>query len=178
MFTKNKYMKIRDFLNLAVGDSITQFFPVKGTEDYLKQLEEFKDVEDIFIVDMPTFMLDGRPKQTQTVILNEDTELNGKLYLYSMNFSLPTFDERAYMPQKDGLGITSTLIVNPENFMPYKQLCIRWSPEQLQDIVMFDPRYKNDERKYFHDQLDKILNNPSEYEPKGARKIMIRYYCE
>lgn len=172
-------MQIRDFLNLVVGDTTNVFTPVKGTEQYLKQLEEFKDVEEIFIVDMPAFMLDGRLKQTQTVILNEDTILKGKLYLYSMNFSLPTFDARyTYMPQKDGLGITPTLMVDPETFLACKQLCIRWSPEQLQDIVMLDPRYKNDERKYFHDQLDKILNNPSEYEQKGTRKIMIRYYCE
>jgi hypothetical protein len=76
-----------------------------------------------------------------------------------------------HKPVKDGAAITPTLY-DIKTFEPKKKILLEFSPEMVQDQQM-----ANGEailRQELHDLLDKVLDNPQDYQIKGERGLLIR----
>ena len=139
-----------------------------------KILTDHFNFKEIIWVKTPKFNLGGKNYSVQTLILKDDINTNyiGKTcYLYEIAFTPKVYNPKAmYEPVKDGCVISPTLY-NPETFEPKKSITITWNPEQAQDLLKFT---NIDGNQFLINKLEKVLNNPKEYEPEGFRKVMIR----
>jgi hypothetical protein len=85
------------------------------------------------------------------------------------------FDPKTmHTPVLDGACITPTMY-DPTTFEPKKKIVLEFSPEALQDDVNSTEEVK---RKQLHETLDKILDNPENYQIKGERGLLVRGYFE
>jgi hypothetical protein len=63
---------------------------------------------------------------------------------------------------------------NPETFEPTQSITLTWSPEFPQDINAPKRTYEDD-KQMVRDMLEKVLDNPEEYRPKGHIGCLVRY---
>lgn len=145
----------------------------------LKQCEEFKDC-DIEIMKFPArnrFKGVDKSIDSQTYAHHEGVKFRKKVYLYMIGLTPAMFDaEDVLYSGKDGNCITP-IMYNPGNYTPQRKIVLSWSPEKIQDLSLNMYGVLRG-REMLHDLLDKILDNPREYEAKGSRGIYIRGYFE
>jgi hypothetical protein len=129
-------------------------------------------------MDLPSGLTeDGNPIVAKTIIIS-DTE-NPKYadligYVYKVLFTPKMYEPiELYSPVKEGCVFAPT-VYNPETFEPKKSITLTWSPEFPQDINAPVRTYEDD-KQMIRDMLEKVLDNPEEYKPKGHRRCMIRY---
>jgi hypothetical protein len=146
----------------------------------LLECDEFKNVKKLVILDLPAAMNSkGEAKQTATFMFAEGTEFNETVYLYTISLSPMLYDPEDFRkPVKDGVVISPTMH-DPIDFTPRKSITVVWNPERQQD---YKAGYDSDEKDFLQeeiiDKIKKAFENPSEYEAKGKRKIMLRMMPE
>jgi hypothetical protein len=95
-------------------------------------------------------------------------------YVYTVNFTPKMYEPgEMYKPVKDGCVFAPTTY-NPETFEPKQSITISWSPDFPQDIDAPVKTYEDD-KQMIRDMLEKVLNNPEEYRPKGHTACLIRF---
>ena len=81
-----------------------------------------------------------------------------------------TNPDTLHTPVKDGACITPT-VYNPETIKPIKKIVLEYSPERAQDGLV-DGEYEL--KMEMKDLLDKVLDNPYDYQVKGERGVIVR----
>jgi hypothetical protein len=152
----------------------------------IKQCEEFSDCDEIFVMKHPV-TLDENNNTIQPKIYKvvPNQKFKGKCYLLSLALTPEMFDpKKIHEPVLDGACITPT-IYNPETFEPKKKIVLEFSPEISQDKTIYaygnpsmindiEDTYEQQLRKQLHETLDKILDNPENYQIKGEKGVMVR----
>ena len=154
--------------------------------DRIKQCEEFSECDEIVIMKYPvTLDENNNTIQTKNYKVVPNQKFKGKCYLLSLALTPEMYDpKKIHEPVLDGACITPT-IYNPETFEPKKKIVLEFSPEISQDKTIYDygsPSMINDIedtreqqlRKQLHETLDKILDNPENYQIKGEKGVMVR----
>lgn len=95
-------------------------------------------------------------------------------YVYTLSFTPRMYDPmEIYQPVKDGCVFTPTTY-NSETFEPKQSITLTWSPEFPQDINAPKRTYEDD-KQMVRAMLEKVLDNPEEYKPKGYIGCLLRY---
>lgn len=95
-------------------------------------------------------------------------------YVYTISFTPKIYEPgEMYKPVKDGC-VFAPITYNPETFEPKQSITLTWSPEFPQDIDAPERTYEDDKRM-IRDMLEKVLDNPEEYRPKGFIGCLIRF---
>jgi hypothetical protein len=95
-------------------------------------------------------------------------------YVYTLSFTPKMYDPmEMHQPVKDGCVFAPT-VYNPQTFEPTRSITLTWSPEFPQDINAPTRTYEDD-KQMIRDMLEKVLENPEEYKPKGYIGCLIRY---
>jgi hypothetical protein len=140
---------------------------LEGIKDELLKLDVFSECNDLEIVHFPAFELEnGKSFTTSSFKYDEGMKVKGKCYLYSIYLTPEMYDPlKTLEPVKDGASISPT-VYNPETFEPLKKIVLTFSPEgQTTDEIR---------KQELRDLLNKVLDNPKEYESKGTRGVLIR----
>jgi hypothetical protein len=140
---------------------------LEGIKDELLKLDVFSECDDLEIVHYPTFKLEnGKSFTVSSFKYEEGMKVKGKCYLYAIYLTPEMYDPSKILnPVKDGASI-SPVVYNPETFEPLKKIVLTFSPEgQTTDEIR---------KQELRDLLDKVLENPKEYESKGTRGVLIR----
>jgi hypothetical protein len=175
-------MKVKELLLEKFGEDElvrhlthpTDYFTKLNLEplkDELLKCDEFSECEGIDFMDFPVLEMDGTTYQAQTIKLGDDIKFVGKVILYNMFFTPEMFDpNKIHTTVKDGALITPTLY-DPMTFLPKKKIVLEFSPEEL-----LENHYLNgeDKKQSIRDLLEKVLENPEEYELKGDRGVLVR----
>lgn len=164
------------------GEDLEQF------KDRILQTEEFANCEELIIMKHPVTLNDkGETINPKTYKVKNDDKhtFKGKCYLLSLALTPEMFDpNKMHESVLDGACITPT-IYDPKTFEPKKKLVLEFSPEFSQDKQIYelgtpsmvDDIKKNGEfilRKQLHETLDKIFDNPENYQVKGEKGIFVR----
>jgi hypothetical protein len=152
----------------------------------IKQCEEFSECEELIIIKLPVTKLEnGKNAIPLTYKLGEGLKFKGKCHLLSLALTPEMFDpKKIHEPVLDGACITPT-IYDPETFEPKKKIVLEFSPEISQDKTIYaygnpsmindiEDTYEQQLRKQLHETLDKILDNPENYQIKGEKGVMVR----
>jgi hypothetical protein len=95
-------------------------------------------------------------------------------YVYTLMFTPKMYEPGVlYKPVKDGCVFAPT-VYNPETFEPTQSITLTWSPEFPQDIDAPQRTYEDD-KQMIRSMLEKVLDNPEEYRPKGHTGCLVRY---
>jgi hypothetical protein len=141
-------------------------------KDDLLKCEEFSEVLDITFVKTPRIEGNVEPTEVKTYLVKDGMKLRGNVVLYSIFLTPEIYDpSECYKSVKDGASL-SGLIYDEENFTPYKKITLNFSPESDPYLSLVDGMTQL--REQLHETLDKVLDNPNEYQVKGYRGIMIR----
>ena len=171
-------MKLKEFIEVVAAgnnDNITGaslygegLLPYK---DIIKKCDEFSGCDELIILESPQPF--GKKLSTSsTISLGNDVKFIKTCYLLSLDLTPTMYNPKTLLtPVKNGAGI-SPLIYNPETFEPYKHIILTWSPEMAQDLssANSEDTVKNNIRML----LDDVLENPTEYQIKGDRGVMVR----
>ena len=168
-------MKLKNLLDqifengpLPNKDNFTDFYEVSHNllslmENKLLECDEFKDVKSLTIIDSPNY----EGKMAQTMKLTDDYVFSGDVKIMSFSLTPTLYDPSKWMqPIKDGCTITPTMY-DPENFTRFKKIILKFDVENM----VAD---SEGNRVNLHKMLDKILDNPKLYEPKGIRGVLVR----
>lgn len=155
----------------------------------LLNLEEFKNVTEINIINSPNYMADLSQKPIdpikeplmredekeliQSVIVRHGTTVtfNSIINLYSIQISQPTYDKEIWDDLGKGVYMSPPFF-SSKDFIPMKELRVRFSLDYPQDPNNVDPDFDNKVRKELLDQVDKALSgNPN---MPNKRAIMFR----
>ena len=94
-------------------------------------------------------------------------------YVYTLMFTPKMYEPgEMYKPVKDGCVFAPTTY-NPETFEPKQSITLTWSPEFPQDIDAPQRTYEDD-KQMIRSMLEKVLDNPEEYRPKGHIGCLVR----
>jgi len=141
----------------------------------LKSTDEFKDA-DLRIMHLPVMEApaDGYDLSkdgvmvAKTMLLQKSTRFIGKVFLYAITTTPTVYEVSDFTtPVKNGCLLTP-LLYNPDQFTPYRRIVMEFSPvnsQDVSDIVI---------KTQLVEKLKHLLDNPSEYEAKGRRGIMVR----
>ena len=95
-------------------------------------------------------------------------------YVYTISFTPKMYDPgEIYKPVKDGC-VFGPIVYDSETFEPKQSITIVWSPDFPQNIDASQRTYEDD-KQMIRDMLEKVLNNPEEYRPKGHTGCFIRF---
>jgi len=95
-------------------------------------------------------------------------------YIYTVSFTPKMYEPgEMYKPVKDGC-VFGPIVYNPETFEPKQSITISWSPDFPQDIDA-PVRTLEDDKQMIRDMLEKVLDNPEEYRPKGHIGCLVRF---
>jgi hypothetical protein len=144
---------------------------LENIKEEILKCEEFSECTELTILDNPVYENDGESYMVQTYKVIEGQKFGGKGFLLSISLSPEIFNpETIHKPVKDGACITPTLY-DPLTFEPTKKIVLQFSPERVQDGIS-----NNGEviRQELHDLLDKVLDNPQDYQIKGERSVLVR----
>jgi hypothetical protein len=95
-------------------------------------------------------------------------------YVYTINFTPKMYEPgEMYKPVKDGC-VFGPIVYNPETFEPKQSITISWSPDFPQDIDTPIRTYEDD-KQMIRDMLEKVLDSPEEYRPKGYIGCLVRF---
>ena len=95
-------------------------------------------------------------------------------YVYTICFTPKMYESgELYQPVKDGCVFAPTTY-DPQTFEPKQSITISWSPDFPQDIDAPVRTYEDD-KQMIRNMLEKVLDNPEEYEPKGHIGCAVRF---
>ena len=136
-------------------------------KDMLKECDEFKDVDEFVIIDIPFFDNDKNEIiESHTLKIDENTKFKKRVYLHSISLTPEIYNpEDVFIPVKNGACITPNFY--NDSFKPSKKICIDFCPEELQDE-------ENTKRQELHNLLDDVLNYPEQYRIKGDNGVLVR----
>jgi hypothetical protein len=145
-------------------------------KERILQSEEFSECEELIILKHPTVELDGKVKLAETRKLGENQKFKGRCYLLSLALTPEMFDpNKIHTTVLDGACITPTLY-DPQTFQPKKKIVLEFSPEMNQEQILNGE--ETNLRKRLHKTLDKILDNPENYQVKGEKGVIVRGFFE
>ena len=166
------------------GEDLEQF------KERILQTEEFSECEELIIMKHPVIAVEnGKTVHNVTYKHKEGQKYKGKCYLLSLALTPEMFDPKTmHTPVLNGACITPTMY-DPTTFEPKKKIVLEFSPEMAQDQYiyavgspsMIEEAEKNGEtiiRKQLHETLDKILDNPENYQVKGEKGLLVRGFFE
>ena len=141
-------------------------------KERILQCEEFSECTELNFMNMPVILSnDDLPLKADTYKLVEGQKFKGVCYLLSLALTPEVFNpETLYTPVKDGACITPT-VYNPETFKPLKKIVLEYSTERVQDGLV-DVEYEV--KMELKSLLDKVLDNPYDYQVKGERGVIFR----
>ncbi len=165
------------------GNSMESFSINNSTEEQRTQVEveliKHFEFDKIIWMDLPS----GLTEDKQTAIsvkslrisdLDNPTYKHKVGYVYTISFTPKMYDPgEMYKPVKDG-SVFAPTTYNPETFEPTQSITLTWSPDFPQDIDA-PVRTLEDDKQMIRDMLEKVLNNPEEYRPKGHIACLIRF---
>jgi len=169
-------------LSICDGNSNQVFGINDSTEEQRVQVEaeliKHFEFNKIVWMELPTGLTEDKttPIVAKTYkITNDDPKHTGKIgYVYKVLFSPKMYEPKElHEPVKDGC-VFAPIIYNPETFEPKQSITISWSPDFPQDIDA-PVRTLEDDKQMIRDMLEKVLNNPEEYRPKGYIACLIRF---
>jgi len=135
-------------------------------KERIKECDEFKNVDDIVIMDS-TF--DEKLGSTCCYKLKDGMELKNTVYLYSIFLSPEVYDKESfYKHVKNNASLNQ--LYDSSTFKLSYDLLINVSLEDIQD----DNVLKTGARQKIHSLLDDILDNPNEYKVKGTKEVIVR----
>ena len=94
-------------------------------------------------------------------------------YVYTIFFTPKMYESgELYQPVKDGCVFVPTTY-DPQTFEPKQSITLTWSPEFAQDFS----NNNNEEmmKQSLRERLEKVLDNPEEYQPKGHIGCVVRF---
>lgn len=162
----NDYQFGFDGLTLYGRDNLEQY------KERILQCDEFSECTELNFMNMPIILSnDDTPLKASDYKLVEGQKFKGVCYLLSLALTPEVFNpETLHTPVKDGACITP-MVYNPETFKPFKKIVLEYSPERAQDgLVDGDYELKMELKSL----LDKVLDNPYDYQVKGERGVLVR----
>jgi hypothetical protein len=146
------------------NDTLTGEKKLSLIKDKLLECEEFSECEELLFLDKPVYedTINDKKYLVETFKVYDGHKISGKVWLYSIMLT-PKMYQNEFTTVKDGAGITP-ILYNPITFNPMKKIMLEFNPQ--------------DNPNQLHDLMDKVINNPSEYEIKGERYALIRCYIE
>jgi len=186
IFSSGEYPKVNSRFGIVdetiYGEDLEQF------KERILQTEEFADCEELIIMKHPVNQNELgeviNPKIHK--VSGEDKHtFKGKCYLLSIALTPEMYDpKKLHEPVLEGASITPVLY-NPQTFEPKKKIVLEFSPEFAQDQYiyglgspsMIEDAEKNGEtiiRKQLHEKLDRIFDNPENYQVKGEKGMLVR----
>ena len=165
------------------GNSMEDFSIKNSTEEQRIQVEaeliKHFEFDKIVWMDLPI----GLTEDKKTVISAESLKISDSDnptykhkvgYVYTVTFTPKMYEPgEMYKPVKDGC-VFGPIVYNPETFEPKQSITISWSPEFPQDIDAPVRTYEDD-KHMIRDMLEKVLDNPEEYRPKGHIGCLVRF---
>ena len=184
ILTSGEFSKPKDkfgIINETIyGEDLEQF------KERILQTEEFSECEELIIMKHPIIAVEnGKTVHNLTYKHQEGQKFKGKCYLLSLALTPEMFDPKTmHTPVLDGACITPTMY-DPTTFEPKKKIVLEFSPEMAQDKdiyaignpSMIEEAEKNGEsilRKQLHEKLDRIFDNPENYQVKGEKGMLVR----
>jgi hypothetical protein len=157
-----------DFLKIDTLDNKS----LLNIKQYLLECDELKTIENFNIIEIPDVENEkGKIIESKTFKLTGDVKFGNKCYIHSISMSPEIFNpDTIHKPVKDGVCITPT-VYDPKSFKPTKQICIEFSPEEIQDDLLNNEGKKKEE---LIELFKKVLDSPDEYRVKGERSFIIR----
>ena len=165
------------------GNSMEGFSINNSTEEQRVQVEveliKHFEFDKIVWMDLPT----GLTEDKKTVISVKSLKISDSDnptykhkvgYVYTVVFTPKLYHPGdMYKPVKDGCVFAPTTY-NPETFEPKQSITISWSPDFPQDIDA-PVRTLEDDKQMIRNMLEKVLDTPEEYRPKGHIGCLIRF---
>jgi hypothetical protein len=155
-----------DGLTLYGRDNLSQY------KERILQCDEFSECTELNFMNMPMLLSnDDTPLKADSHKLVEGQKFKGVCYLLSLSLTPEVFNpDTIHTPVKDGACITP-LVYNPETFSPFKKIVLQYNTERVQDGLI-DGDYEL--RVEMKNLLDKVLDNPYDYQVKGERGVLVR----
>ena len=165
------------------GDSMEGFSIKNSTEEQRVQVEveliKHFEFDKIVWMDLPSGLTeDGKtPFVVKSLKISDSDNPTYKHkvgYVYTVTFTPKMYDPGdMYKPVKDGC-MFGPIVYNPEIFEPKQSITLTWSPDFPQDINAPVRTYEDD-KQMIRNMLEKVLDNPEEYRPKGHIGCMVRF---
>jgi len=177
-------MKLEELINKIMDDKSSEDFDLTLTgkelikiKDFLIQCDEFKESE-LIIMDTPFAENEGgSPIDAASILIKDNLQFKNKVYLYSIGLTPTMYDPKnwndPFNQVKDNASISNKLY-DPKDFMPFKLVTIRLDGELLENIEKVDSPDRRDSIDTLHRQLNNIISNPTDYQIKGKRGIIVR----
>ncbi len=175
-------MKIKELLNdlFETNKSIPEFLrqdclghqTLSHVKDDLLAFDEFKNVEELHLLKIPYAENDlGEVIELQSLKLSEGMEFGKRCYIYSISITPEIYDPTAkFKPVKNGAYITP-VSYDETTFKPSRNICIEFSPEELQDDKVLN---KENKAQKLRDLFNDILESPNDYMIRGEHNFIIR----
>lgn len=170
-------------LSICEGNSNQAFGINDLTEEQRIQIEaeliKHFEFDKIVWMDLPSGLTEDKktPFVVKSLKISDSNNLTYKHkvgYVYTVTFTPKIYDPGdMYKPVKDGCVFAPTTY-NPETFEPKQSITISWSPDFPQDIDA-PVRTLEDDKQMIRDMLEKVLDTPEEYRPKGHIGCLIRF---
>ena len=150
----------------GIGGGLSQY------KERILQCEEFPECTELNFMNIPMILSnDNEPITAMDFKLVKGQKFKGVCYLLSLGFTPEVFNpDTIHTPVKDGACITP-IVYNPETFKPLRKIVLEYNPESSQDGII---EGYNDHKTGLKNLLDKVLNNPYDYQIKGERDIIVR----
>lgn len=165
------------------GDSMEGFSIKNSTEEQRVQVEveliKHFEFDKIVWMDLPTGLTEDKKTAISAKPLkisdSDNPTYKHKVgYVYTISFTPKMYDPGdMYKPVKDGC-VFSPIVYDSETFEPKQSITISWSPDFPQDINAPVRTYEDD-KQMIRNMLEKVLDNPEEYKPKGFIGGIIRF---
>ena len=172
ILTSGEFSKPKDKFGIIdetiYGEELEQF------KDRILQTEEFANCEELIIMKHPVNQNELgeviHPKMYKVNSEDKNT-FKGKCYLLSLGLTPEMYDpNKLHEPVLDGACITPVLY-DPQTFQPKKKIVLEFSPELAQDQQVNGESIL---RKQLHEKLDRIFDNPENYQVKGEKGMLVR----
>jgi hypothetical protein len=165
------------------GNSMEGFSINNSTEEQRVQVEteliKHFEFDKIIWMNLPTGLTeDGKTAISAKSLKISDSDnptYKHKVgYVYTISFTPLMYEPgEMYKPVKDGCVFAPTTY-SPETFEPKQSITISWSPDFPQDIDT-PVRTLEDDKQMIRDMLEKVLDSPEEYRPKGHIACLLRF---
>jgi hypothetical protein len=155
-------------------ESITQLTEEQRIQVEAELIKHF-EFDKIVWMELPSGLTEDKttpivPKTIKISDSDNPTHKHKVGYIYTLMFTPKMYEPgELYQPVKDGCVFAPT-VYNPETFEPKQSITLTWSPEFPQVIGTYQ-----DDKQMIRDMLEKVLENPEEYKPKGHVGCLVRY---
>lgn len=155
-------VKLSNFDNISLGPKELRKF-----KDLILSTEEFKDVDNLIIVDTPLVCDNsGKSYKVESMVFKDDLKLSGTVVLYNVGLSPEINDPNRVGAIFNEFGIVMTPTqYNPINFKASKT--VKFS-------VDIDQTDVDEIREGLHDKVDELMDNLDVYTPTPTRELIMR----